>query len=235
MLGKNIVRRFVTLTTLAAVYCTYSMVALAAPVDTTGELTVSGQVTVNGANAVSGATVFSDSTITTAKGSSAVVSLGKLGRVEVQEDSTVNLKFSNGGVIAMLDMGIARISTPAGVASTVTTKNATFMGDPSQADNFLVQAECSHSHVDTAAGVVSMREGSSDKQVAAGTSAVAGNLSQTGCAPCMRPGSNPAPTFHGPLWLLGLAAAGVGIALWLGTREDNNGGGGSVIVVSPSR
>ena len=31
---------------------------------------------------ISGATVFSDSTVTTAKGSSAVVSLGKLGRVE---------------------------------------------------------------------------------------------------------------------------------------------------------
>ncbi len=49
MLGKNIVRKFVTLTTLAAVWCVFSMVALAAPVATTGELTVSGQVTVNGA------------------------------------------------------------------------------------------------------------------------------------------------------------------------------------------
>ena len=36
----------------------------------------------NGTSAISGATVFSDSTITTAKRSSAVVSLGKLGRVE---------------------------------------------------------------------------------------------------------------------------------------------------------
>ena len=35
-----------------------------------------------GTSAISGATVFSDSTVTTAKGSSAVVSLGKLGRVE---------------------------------------------------------------------------------------------------------------------------------------------------------
>ena len=35
-----------------------------------------------GTSAISGATVFSDSTVSTAKGSSAVVSLGKLGRVE---------------------------------------------------------------------------------------------------------------------------------------------------------
>jgi hypothetical protein len=235
MLGKNIVRKFVTATTLATVWCVYSMVALAAPVDVTGELTVSGSVTVNGANAVSGATVFSDSTITTAKGSSAVVSLGKLGRVEVQEDSTLMLKFNDGGIIAMLDQGRVRLSTNVGVASTVTTKNATFMGDASQADNYLVQAECSHSHVDTAAGVVTMREGTSDKQVAAGSTAVAGNLTQTGCAPCMRPGSNPAPVFGGPLWLLPLAAAGVGLAIWLGSKEDINGGGGSLIVVSASR
>jgi len=235
MLGKNIVRKFVTLTTLATVWCAFSMVALAAPAAATGELTVSGQVTVNGATAVSGATLFSDSTITTAKGASAIVSLGKLGRVEVQEDTTVNVKFSDSGVIAMVDMGRFHVSTPAGVASTVTTKNATFMGDPGQADNFIVEAECSHSHIDTTSGVVTMREGSSDKQVSAGATAVAGNLTQTGCAPCPRPNSNPAPHFHGPLWLLGLAAAGVALGIWLGTRDDDNGGGGSVIVVSPSR
>jgi hypothetical protein len=234
MLGKNI-RKFVTATTLATVWCVYSMVALAAPLDTTGELTVSGQVTVNGANAVSGATVFTDSTITTGAGSSAVVSLGKLGRVEVQESSSLTLKFNDGGIIAMLDQGRVRLSTNAGVASTVTTKNASFMGDASQADNYLVQAECSHTHIDTSAGVVTMREGTSDKQVAAGSTAVAGNLSQAGCAPCMRPGSNPAPSFNGSLWLLPLAAIGAGIGIWLGTRDDDNGAGGSVIVVSPSR
>jgi len=235
MRGINIVRKFVTLTALTAVWTVYSMVAIAAPFDTTGELTVTGSVTVNGANAVSGATVFTDSTITTAQGSSAVVSLGKLGRVEVQEGTTVNLKFSDTGVIAMADLGKVRVSTPAGVASTVTTKNATFVGDASQADNFLVEAECSHSHIDTASGVVTMREGSSAKQVVAGSTAVAGNLTQTGCAPCARPGSNPAPVFGGPLWLLAAAAVGVGLAIYFGTREDDNGGGGSVIVVSPSR
>ncbi len=41
------------------------------------------------ANAISGATVFSDSTVTTAKGSTAVVSLGKLGRVELRAGNAV--------------------------------------------------------------------------------------------------------------------------------------------------
>src|SRR5215216_5077888 len=69
-----------------AVLSVYSMVVLATPgqlgqTGASGELSVSGQVTVNGQSAISGATIFSDSTIQTAKGSSAVVSLGKLGRV----------------------------------------------------------------------------------------------------------------------------------------------------------
>jgi hypothetical protein len=234
MFGKNIVRKFVTLTTLATVWCVYSMVALAAPVDSTGELSVTGQVTVNGASAVSGATVFTDSTITTGSGSNAVVSLGKLGRVEIKGDTTVNLKFSNGGVIAMLDMGTTRVSTTAGVASTVTTKNATFVGDASQADNFVVEAECSHSHVDATSGLVTMREGSTDKQVVAGSSAVAGNLVQTGCKPCMRPGSTPGPAVAGWPWLLALAAGGV-IAVILLTGDDDLDFGGTAVVVSPSR
>lgn len=235
MLGKHIVRKCVTLTTLAAVLTVYSMVALAGPLDTTGEITVTGQVTVNGANAISGATVFTDSTITTAKGSSAVVSLGKLGRVEIQEDTTMKLSFNDGGMIAMLDLGRVRVSSSAGVNSTVTTKNATFMGDPSQADNYLVEAECSHSHVDTMSGLVTMRTGSDDKQIAAGSTAVAGNLVQTGCKPCMRPGSTPPPVYAGWPWLLLLGAVGTGLAIWWGTKDDDNSSGGNVNAASPIR
>jgi len=235
MLGKHIARKLVTLTTLATIICVYSMVALAGPLDTTGEITVTGQVTVNGASAVSGATILSDATVTTAKGSSAVVSLGKLGRVEVQEDTTLKLSFSDGGIIVMLDSGRVRISSSSNIASTVTTKNATFMGDPSQPDNYLVEAECSHSHIDTMTGLVTMREGASDKQIAAGSTAVAGNLNQTGCKPCMRPGSTPPPAYAGYPWLLLLGAAGAGIAIWLGTKDDDNDAGGTAVVVSPIR
>lgn len=76
-----------------------------------GQLTAVGKVTVNGQSAISGATVFSDSTVTTAKGSSAVVSLGKLGRVEVMPDTTMNLKFDGSGMTAMLEAGRVRVSS----------------------------------------------------------------------------------------------------------------------------
>ncbi|MBK7394534.1 MAG: hypothetical protein IPI64_14775 [Chloracidobacterium sp.] len=233
MLGKNIARKFVTLTTLATLLCVSSMIALAGPLVAGAEITVTGQVTVNGQTAVSNSTITSGSSITTAKGSSAVVSLGKLGRVEVQEDTTMSLNFTDSSIIAMLDSGKVRVSTPVGVASTVTTKNATFMGDSAQADNFLVEAECSHSHIDTTSGSATMREGANDKQVSAGTSATAGNLVQTGCKPCMRPGSGTPPAFAGWPWLILVAGAGALTAVLLTGGNDGSGGNGTV--VSPLR
>jgi hypothetical protein len=77
-----------------------------------------------------------------------------------------------------------------------------------------------------------MREGSNDKQIAAGTSATAGNLSQTGCKPCLRPNSAPPVRTGGPLWLLAAVAGAAGLAIWLGRKNDVETGGG-VIVVSP--
>lgn len=64
-----------------------------AAADQLGRLKVKGTVKVNGQPAATGDIVASGSTVETAKGSSAVVSLGKLGRVEVHETSTAKLEF----------------------------------------------------------------------------------------------------------------------------------------------
>jgi len=235
MLGKNIIRKSVTSITMLTVWCVYSMVAFAMPKDLTGEITVSGQVTVNGQPAVSNSTIMSGAVISTGDGSSATVSLGSTGRVEVLANSSVTLTFSNNSIVAVLDDGKARVSSSAGVAATVTTKNGTFVADSGQADNFLVQAECSHSHVDTTSGVVTMREGSTSKQVVAGTTAVAGNLVQTGCKPCLRPNSTPDVAVSNMPWLILLAAGAAGVGIFFGTRGDDNNLGGGGIVPSPVR
>jgi len=234
MLGNNCFRKLITLTTVAAVWTVYSMVVLAAPGTLTGDITVTGQVTVNGQAAVSNSTILSGSTIVTGTNSSAIVSLGKTGRIEIFGDSNLLLQFSDTSITGIINSGKIQVSNGAGVATTITSKDAVAIADAGQADTFVVEVECSHTHVDALAGMVTMREGTNDKQLVAGTTAVAGNLAQTGCAPCLRPGSAPPLRFAGPWWLLLVAAGVAGLAIFLGRKNETEVGGG-VIIVSPLR
>ena len=233
MLSKNLIQKSLTLMTAVAFWCVSSMVALAAPKDITGDITVSGQVTVNGQSIVSNSTVVSGSSIVTGDNSTAVISLGKTGRVEVLANSNITLKFNDTGITGILSAGKARVSNAAGVATTITTKDATVLADSGQANSFAVEVECSHTHVDTISGLVTMRSGTNDKQVAAGTDAVAGNLSQTGCQPCLRPGPDVPVASIGTLPLVAIllaAAGGIGAAIILGSSTDTTTGGGVVVV-----
>ncbi len=240
MLGKNIMHKSLTLLTAVAVWCVYSTVAMAAPKDITGEITITGQVTVNGQAAVSNSTIVSGSTIVTGTNSSATISLGKNGRVEFLSDTTATLKFSENSIVGMLSAGKVRVWNSAGIATTFTTKNATVIADTGQSNTFTVDvgcgndAKCSQTFVETISGLVMLRTGTTDKQVAAGTDAVAGNPSQTGCQPCARPGSAPPVAIAGPWWLLLLAGAVGAGAIFLGSN-NNDPDPGTSIVVSPVR
>ena len=139
MLGKNRIRKITTLFTLAAVWSVYSMVAYAVPSFVGGDVTVTGSVTINGQAAVSNSTITSGSTIVTGANSSAVISLGKTGRVEVLANTSMTLSFSDGSIIGSVNDGKARFANAAGVATTVTTKHATTIADTGQANNFTVE------------------------------------------------------------------------------------------------
>ena len=244
MLGKNIIRKTITMLTAVAVWSAFSMVAIAAP-DVMGEITVSGQVTVNGQAVVSNSTVTSGSTVTAGSGSTATINLGKNGRVEVLSDSSVTLKFTDSSIVAMLTTGKVRISNSAGVAATVTTRNSTVIADTGQANTFGVdvgcadEERCTQTYVETTTGLVTLRNGSTDKQVAAGTDATFGNPAQTGCKPCLRPGSA-APVVTaglgaGAIAALLLAAGGATIAAILLGGDNETEVGGGAVVISPSR
>jgi hypothetical protein len=88
-----------------------------------GHLTIVGKVLVNGQPATTGDVIASGGTIQTAKGASAVVSLGKLGRVEVLPDTKMVLRFAETSVDAMLDAGRVRLSSSTGVTATVGCRN----------------------------------------------------------------------------------------------------------------
>ena len=140
---------------------------------------VEGDVKVNGTSAISGATVFSDSTVTTAARSSAVVSLGKLGRVEVLPESTMTLKFTDTSVsVAMLSQGRVRLSSSSGVNAT--TKDAEITSIGKGRNDFTVDTRCGNTLVIVQTGRVELRAGNSVKQIAAGGQDTAGTATP-GC------------------------------------------------------
>lgn len=144
-------------------------------------------VTVNGTSAISGATVFSDSTVTTAKGSSAVVSLGKLGRVEIMPDTTVKLTFTDSTIaVSMLDAGRVRVSSSSGVNASTTTGDGVVLGKGLRQNDFIVDTSCGNTFVAVEKGQVELRAGNSVKQIAAGNQDTAGTA-RPGCTPSARP------------------------------------------------
>lgn len=88
-----------------------------------GHLTVTGKVRVNGQPAATGDIVASGSTVETAKGSSAVVSLGKLGRVEALPETRMKLRYDDASISVLLETGSVKVSTGPGVAATITTRD----------------------------------------------------------------------------------------------------------------
>ena len=147
------------------------------------QLSSGAQVTINGTNAISGATVFSDSTVTTAKGSSAVVSLGKLGRVEVFPGSTMKLSFTDSTIeVGMLDAGRVRVSSSSGVNATATTNDGAVVANGRAKNEFTVDTTCGNTWVGVKKGSVELRAGNAVKQIAAGSQDSAGQA-RPGCTP----------------------------------------------------
>lgn len=86
------------------------------------QLTVTGMVKVNGKPAATGDIVASGSVVETAKGSSAVVSLGKLGRVEATAETKMTLRYGDTSIGVLLEAGTVRVSTGEGITADVKRK-----------------------------------------------------------------------------------------------------------------
>jgi len=238
MTKKTLNRKLIALCLSVAVLSVYSMVTLAVPGQTTptGELTVSGQVTVNGQTAISGATIFSDSTIVTGEGSSALVSLGKLGRVELLPNTTLKLSFNDAGFSGELSAGKVSVRSIAGKTAVINTKDGSTVADENQASVFFVDVQCGNTRVETQSGLAVLRAGGNEQQIAAGKNASAGqSTAGSKCVPMTTGGWS--PISGGALAALLLAAGGaVAAAIIVGAKNDTdfNTGGGAV-VVSPNR
>jgi hypothetical protein len=99
-----------------------------------GQLIATGPVTVNGNNAITGTTIFTDSNIVVdcAKGNSAIVNLGYLGRIELVPGTKMMLRFRDGMISGDLQDGKAIISTPPGMKVAVNTPDGVVSADCAQ-------------------------------------------------------------------------------------------------------
>ncbi len=99
MNSKAWIRKALSMCLTVAILATYSMVALAGTEKIAGELLVSGTningVTVNGEAAQSGRSIFTSSTIATAKDASAIINLGKVGKIKLDPNTTITLSFND--------------------------------------------------------------------------------------------------------------------------------------------
>lgn len=145
-----------------------------------GTLAVTGKVTVNGQPAASGDAFTSGSTANTAKGSSAVVSLGKLGRVEVLPSSTVKVSFSSTTISGWLHSGRSSITKAKGVSANVSTRDVEIIADRTAAVEFTVDRECGDTMVSVRTGEVQLHANGKVWKIAAGSHGSVGTT-KTGC------------------------------------------------------
>lgn len=113
MNSKLWIRKALSTCLALAILATYSMVALAGTDKIAGELLVTGKningetpfVQVNGENAQSGRSIFSSNTITTPANASAVINLGKIGRIELAPNTTFTVSFTENKISGNLSAG----------------------------------------------------------------------------------------------------------------------------------
>jgi hypothetical protein len=237
MISRTWSRKSLAFCLAVAVLSLYSMVVLATPGQgPAGELSVSGKVTVNGQSAISGATILSDSTVTTGANSSATISLGKNGRVELLQNSSMKVSFTETSIMGSLDAGRTQVSVPAGVTASITTKDGVVVADGSQATAFTIDTECGNTLVATQSGKAELRAGDRVTQVAAGQDAAAGTAQPgTRCSRIKLEGMK--GISGGALAALLLAAGGaVAAAIIAGLSENNDlNFGGTVTIISPTK
>lgn len=109
MNSKIWIRKALSMCLVVATMATYSMVTLANSEKIAGELTISSKVAsavkVNGEVAQNGRSIFSSSTIATPENTSAVINLGKAGKVQLAPNTILTLSFNEKGISGDLAAG----------------------------------------------------------------------------------------------------------------------------------
>ncbi len=133
-MNRNLwIRKALSMCLVVATMATYSMVALASAERVAGELLVSGKnidgqtafVKINGEMAQSGRSVFSSSTVVTPENTSAIINLGKIGKIELAPNTTLALSFDDKGISGDLIAGQLTVLSAADAVNVKTTGGKT--------------------------------------------------------------------------------------------------------------
>lgn len=215
MSAKRLIRKAVSVCLMMTLLATYSMVVLASPGKSAGELNISGNtengvtsfVTVNGAIARTGRTVFSSSTITTPDNVTATIDMGKAGEIEILAGSSILLSF---------DASSASVELTSGSMTVL------------RADQ-KVHVTASGKSMDLSEGETAAASGAKDDHDYRDSNGKCIDANKNGKEECDQAGA--------AWWLWALVFAGATTGVVVGASQGNNnftlGGGGAV--VSPSR
>lgn len=140
MMYRLLIRKAITACALTAVITATSMVALAYPGGVAGEITVSGRSTngeapvalVNGEPSKSGRSIFSSSTISTPDDTTAVVGMGRTGRIQLSPNSAMNLVFDETTVDVELTEGTLSVLGALGTVNVRTNDGQTTVLNPGE-------------------------------------------------------------------------------------------------------
>ncbi|HKX31885.1 MAG TPA: hypothetical protein VJ302_29635 [Blastocatellia bacterium] len=96
-----------------------------------GQLSATGSVTINGKTAISGSSVYTNSLIKVgcAKGNSAVINLGRMGRIELASGAQLTLRFSSGTISGDLSGGDITVKSSPGVKVAIATQDGVAASD----------------------------------------------------------------------------------------------------------
>ena len=126
----------------AFVFVLVSVAHVAGQTDPAPKQATSGRIKVNGKSVPPGFAIATNSTVESDARSSAVVSLGKLGRVEVLPTSKMKITFDDTQINVALLSGGARILKAEGSTVLVTTSDAEVAATTPLAGSFTVDTEC---------------------------------------------------------------------------------------------
>ncbi len=125
---------------LLALVSNYLMptVALAQRGKPSGQLSFARLVSVNNNNASAGQTIFSGNWLKVAKQGTAIINVGKMGRMEMGAGTDFVLRTSEDGIGGDFNSGCMTIIAPAGVSVALNTPNGKIITDGKQSSSFFV-------------------------------------------------------------------------------------------------